>query len=177
MYLVVRTKTDPLTLAPAVRSIVRRLNPAQPVSEPRSLEDVVSSSVADRRMHAMVTLSFALTALAITVAGVTAVLGQMIAARRHELAIRCALGARRSDTVRLVMAYGLELSALGVGAGLALAGVAARGLVAYLFGISEYDPITFVGAALVTSLTAVIACAVPAIRASVIQPGRNLRAD
>ena len=177
MYLVVRTKTDPLTLAPAVRSIVRRLNPAQPVSEARSLKDVVSSSVADRRMHAMVTLSFALIALAITVAGVTAVLGQRIAARRQELAIRCALGASRSDTVRLVMAYGLKLAAIGVAAGLALAGVAGRGLVRYLFGISEYDPITFLGAALVTSLTAVIACAVPAIRASVIQPGRDLRAD
>jgi len=93
------------------------------------------------------------------------------------LAIRCALGASRSETVRLVMAYGLRLCALGMGAGLALSGVACRGLVPYLFGISEYDPIAFVGAALVTSFTAVIACAVPAIRASVIQPGRNLTAD
>jgi putative ABC transport system permease protein len=177
VYLVVRANQDPMALAPAVRAIVHRLDPGQPISEVRSLEDAVSGSVADRRLHALLASAFALLALAVSLLGLSAALGRRIADRRHELAIRSALGATPSDTVRLVMGYGVRLACLGVGIGLLLAIVAARGLAARLFGVTVLDPMTYLTVATVTSLIAFLTCLVPAYRAASMDPGALLRAD
>jgi predicted permease len=177
MYLVVRSTTEPLALASAVRATIARLDPAQPIAEIRSLGDTVRSSVADRRLHAFVASAFAVLALVVALVGLVAAVSRRVQDRRRELAIRTALGSTRTGIVRLVMTSAARLALCGVGIGLLLALVAAKTLAARLFGVSAYDPVTYAAVGLATAVAAMLACAVPAYRASMVDPGTLLRLE
>jgi putative ABC transport system permease protein len=177
MYLVVRSTTEPLALAPAVRATIGRLDPAQPIAEIRSLGDTVRSSVADRRLHAFVASAFAVLALVVALVGLVAAVSRRVQDRSRELAIRTALGSTRTGIIRLVMTSAARLALCGVGIGLLLALVAAKTLAARLFGVSAYDPGTYAAVGLATAVAAMFACAVPAYRASMVDPGTLLRRE
>jgi putative ABC transport system permease protein len=177
MYLVVRSTMEPLVLAPAVRATIARLDPAQPVAETRSLGDAVRSSVADRRLHAFVASAFAVLAVIVALVGLVATISRRIQDRRRELAIRTALGSTRAGIIRLVMTSAARLALSGVGIGLLLALVAAKTLAARLFGVSAYDPGIYAVVGLATAVGAMLACAIPAHRASIADPGTLLRME
>ena len=176
-YLVVRTTGDPMTLAPAVRHLIRTLNPSLPVPDVRTLEDHVAGSIADRRLRVLPAAGFAALALAVAMVGLFAALARAVAERRHELAIRAAVGASSGRLVRLVLRSALAVTGVGLAAGLLAAAATGRGLASLLYGVSPYDPVAFVASAAVVTLAALAATAIPARRAARLDPMAVLRAD
>ena len=166
-HLVVRTTGDPLALAPAVRDLIRTLNPSLPIPEVRTLADHVAGSIADRRLRAAPTAGFAALALAVAMVGLFGTLARAVAERRQELAIRAAVGASPGRLVRLVMGSSLIMSSTGPILGTTMAAATGRGLAGLLYGISPYDPATFATVAVGVSLAALAASVIPARRAAV----------
>jgi ABC-type antimicrobial peptide transport system permease subunit len=175
--LAVRTTGDPLAMAPAIRGVIHRVDPAQPVGNIRSLEDVIAGSVADRRMRTLLIGSFAGLALALALLGLVAALGRAVTERGRELAIRAALGSSPGRTVRLVVANGAVLVGLGIAAGLVTAAIAARGLAGMLYGLGPRDPLTHVGAAIIVALAGLAGCYLAARRATLINTAELLRSE
>lgn len=175
VYLVVRTTDAPLALAPSVQTIVRRLDPTRPIAEVRSLEDVMRSSIADRRLHAMLAVSLSLVAFAVAVLGLVAAMSRAVTDRRRELAVRVALGATPIHTLQLVMGHATRMALAGMAIGVPLALLAGRALTARLFGVTPYDPLTYVIVPVAASLIALLACLGPAARAVSTDPSALLR--
>jgi putative ABC transport system permease protein len=155
-YLVVRASGDGNRLASEVRSVARALDPAVPVPEVQTLEDVLAQSIANRRVRAMPAVGFGVLALAVAFVGVLATLATLVAERRRDLAIRAALGASPAQLTWTIAGRGLVLTACGVAAGLGLGGAASRGLSSLLYGVGPYDALTFAGTALVVGGGAVL---------------------
>jgi len=177
VHLVMRTVGDPIALVPTLRQIIRRLDPAQPIGRAMSLEEVVSGSVADRRVYAWLAVGLAALAFVVALVGLVASLVRSVAERHREIAIRAALGASPEHTVRAVVGHGLFLALAGLGLGLAAAVAAARGLAGFLYGVSAYDPFTYVWVSLGVTVTVVAACYVPARRAARVSPAELMRAE
>ena len=175
-YLVVRTAGDPMALAPAIRDLIRTLNPTLPVPEVRTLEDHVAGSITARRLRVLPAAGFAALALAVAMVGLFGALARAVAERRHELAIRAAVGASPGRLVRLVLRSALAVTGAGLAAGLLAAAATGRGLASLLYGVGPYDPVTFAAAAAVV-LAALAASAIPARRAARLDPMVVLRAD
>jgi predicted permease len=172
---VVRTGTDPLATLPAVRSAVLEAGNDQPVYGVRSMEQIVSASIADRRFSMMLLGIFAGLALLLAAVGIYGVISYTVAQRTREIGIRMVLGAGRADVLRVVLAQGM----LPVGAGLAI-GLGAsfwltRLMAGMLYGVSASDPMTFAGVALVLAAVAAAATLVPARRATRVAPVVALR--
>ena len=176
-HLVVRTTGDPMTLAPAVRGLIRTLNPSLPVPEVRTLEDHVAGSIADRRLRVLPAAGFAALALAVAMVGLFGALARAVAERRHELAIRAAVGASPARLVRLVLRSALVVTGAGLAAGLLTAAATGRGLDSLLYGVGPYDPATFAVAAAAVVIAALAATVIPARRAARLDPMAVLRAD
>ncbi len=176
-YLVVRTTGDPMTLVPAVRHLIRTLNPSLPVPDVRTLEDHVAGSIADRRLRVLPAAGFAALALAVAMVGLFGALARAVAERRHELAIRAAVGASPGRLVRLVLRSALAVTGAGLAAGLLAAAATGRGLASLLYGVGPYDPAAFAAAAVAVVLAALAATAIPARRAARLDPMAVLRAD
>jgi putative ABC transport system permease protein len=175
MYLVARSTSDPKALVPAVRAAIARVDPDQPVTEIRSLDEAVRSSIADRRLHAWVASSFAVLTVLLALLGLGGTVSRSVLERRRELAIRAALGADRRGLVTLVIAAASRLAVSGVLIGLLAAALSARMLAGRLFGVSAYDPITYAAVSTITLVAAMLACAVPAYRAAGVNPAAVLR--
>jgi ABC-type antimicrobial peptide transport system permease subunit len=173
--LVVRTNGPPLQSVAAIRGILQRLDPTVPLEDVVTLDRVANRSIADRRLQLLIAIGFALLTLTIAVLGLVAVLMRSIAERRHELAIRAVIGSSPAQTRRSVLRHAAGLTGLGLACGLAGAAGAARGLAHSLFGVRLYDPLTFGGIAVAILVVALLACLIPAIRASRIDPGEVLR--
>jgi putative ABC transport system permease protein len=175
MALFVKTAGDPRAAFPQLRRAIARADPTQPISEEGTLLDLVRDSLAVRRLTLQVLASLAGTALALTVAGVFAVLSYLVARRTREIGVRMALGARRVDVLWLVVGRSLRIvaagAALGVAGALALAGLQ-RSL---LYGVAPTDLPTLATAVLVVLATAVVACLAPARRAARLDPLAALR--
>jgi putative ABC transport system permease protein len=174
-HLVVRTAGDPFGVVAGIKAQVRSVNPEQPVSEIRTMEQVLGESLARRKFSLILTGIFAGVALVLAAVGVAGVMAFMVAQRTREMGIRMALGAQMGDVFGLVLAQGLRLTALGVGIGLAGALSVTRALSSMLFGVAPGDPLTF---ALVTVLligVALVACYVPARAATRVDPMVALR--
>ena len=139
-HLVVRTTGDPLALAPAVRDLIRTLNPSLPVPDVRTLEDHVAGSIADRRLRVLPAAGFAALALAVAMVGLFGALARAVAERRHELAIRAAVGASPGRLVGLVLRSALAVTGAGLAAGLLAAAATGRGLAALLYGVGSLRP-------------------------------------
>jgi putative ABC transport system permease protein len=174
--LVVRAPSGPSTAA-ALRAAVEAVDPEQPLYDVQSMDQVVSASIADRRLNLALVGGFAVVALLLAALGVYGVISYTVAQSTREIGIRMSLGAQRRDVFRLVIGQGALLAGVGMAAGLAGALALTRLLAGLLFTVGARDPLTFVAAPLVLLLVALVACAVPALRATRVQPVMALRAD
>ncbi|MGD9902571.1 MAG: ABC transporter permease [Vicinamibacterales bacterium] len=177
MTLVVRAEGDPLALAGAVRSVVRDVDPAQPVTDVRRYADVVAATTGTRRFVAAALAVFAALALALAAIGLYGALSVTVAQRRLEIGIRLALGARADAIRRMVFLHGLRPVVVGLVVGLPAALVALRAAAGLLYDVTPADPAAL-GASLGLLLAAAAAaCLVPAWRAARIDPATSLRAE
>jgi len=173
--LVVSTAVDPLGLAATVRKTVWEIDKDQPVSNIRTMEEVLSESIARQRFSMLLLGIFAGVALVLAAVGIYGVMSYSVAQRTHEIGIRMALGARRSDVLKLTVGGGLKLVLAGVAIGLAAAFILTRVMSSLLFGVSATDPTTFIIISLVLIAVAVLASYIPARRATRIDPMVALR--
>jgi len=176
-YLVVRTAGDPSHLSGIVREAVHALDPGLPIESVQPMTEIVEESVAPPRFRAMLLSLFGAAALILAVVGIYGVLSYSVGRRTRELGIRVALGAERRDVLRLVIGEGLALTGLGLAAGVVGAAVLTRFLASLLFGVGRFDPTTYAGVALALVATGVLACWVPARRATRVDPVTALRAE
>jgi predicted permease len=170
MTVVVRSQATPASLVAVLRQQLRAVDREQPLTQVRTMQEIVSESVAARRVLVMVFALFAVVALVLAAIGIYGVIAYSVAQRTHEFGIRMALGAQARDVLKLVIWHGLRLTLVGVALGLGGALLLTRVLASLLFGISATDPITFTGVALLLTFVALIACYVPARRATKIDP-------
>jgi putative ABC transport system permease protein len=177
LNLVVKATGEPRALAMSVRRVLRDLDPALPVGEIRPMTDVIANAFADRRLRAAVAGGFALLAILLALAGLVGSLGRLVIERRRELAIRTALGSSPERTIRLVLAHGATLIAIGIVVGVAAATAATRALAHMLYGVGPYDVRTFVVVAAAVAALSLLASYVPARRATRIDPLALLRAE
>ena len=177
MALVVRVEGDPLVNAQPIREIVRGLDPDLPIGWMRTQDDIVAISVARPRFTMTLLGVFAGVALVLAAVGVYGVMSHGVAQRTGEVGVRVALGAGSRDVVRLVVRQGMALALVGVAIGLATALAATRVLTGFLFEVSPTDPWTFGGVSLVVAAVALLACYVPARRASRVDPIVALRTE
>jgi putative ABC transport system permease protein len=173
--LVVRTAMDPMTIAGALRSAIRRMDPQLVVPQPRTLAEVVDASVRQRRFQLGLVLAFALSALLLAAIGVYGVVSQSVAQRSKEMGIRIALGAPRLHLWGVIARYGLSPVVAGLCAGLAAAALASRWISGLLFGVAAIDALTYVAVAAALLGTASLACYFPARRAARVDPLAALR--
>lgn len=175
--LVVRTTGDPLAMTSAIRSAVQSIDKDQPVANVASMEQILSRSVGEPRFQTLLLGVFAALALVLAGVGIYGVMSYSVARRTHEIGIRMALGARPSDTLRLVVKQGLGLAVAGVAVGLGGAFALTRLLSSLLFGISATDPFTFVIIPVLLTCVAALACYIPARRATRVDPILALRCE
>jgi len=173
--LVVRTNIDPVSLAATVRKTVWDIDKDQPVSNISSMEQVLSESVARQRFSTLLLGIFATLALILAAVGIYGVMSYSVAQRTHEIGIRMALGAQRTDVLKLTLSQGLRLVLIGVIAGLAAAVMLTRVMSSLLFGVSATDPVTFATIVLVLMSAALLANYIPALRATKVDPMVALR--
>ncbi len=175
MRLVVRSVTEPQGLTAAVRREVLAVDAEQPITEIKSMEQFASESVFQRRLSMVLLSLFAALALTLAAVGIYGVISYAVGQRTHEIGVRVALGARPTDVVRLVTWQGMRLALAGVAGGLALAFALTRTLASQLYEISVLDPATFAGVPLLLAGVALVACYIPARRASRVDPLVALR--
>jgi ABC-type antimicrobial peptide transport system permease subunit len=166
---------DPLGIAAAVREAIRQVDADVPVPEMRTMQKVMSGSVAQRRFQMMLVMLFAAAALALAGFGIYGVVSYSVARRRTEMGIRLALGADTAGLQRMVLWQGIRPVAAGLAVGVVVALVAGRVLSSLLFQVSARDPLTIGGAALVLLMVSAAAALVPARRATRVEPMRTLR--
>jgi len=177
MQLVVRTALPPDTLAAALRTALRPLDPHLPVREFQTFQDLVDKAVSPRRLLALLLSGFAAFALALASLGIYAVISFSVSQRVQEIGIRMALGASAMDVQRRIVFRTLGLSAFGLASGMAAARLLSRGLGSLLFGVTSGDPVTFVATGALLTAVAAVAGFVPAWRASRMDPMVALRAN
>jgi putative ABC transport system permease protein len=175
MEVVVRTATDPLSLVNAVRSSVEAVDPDQPVYAVRTMAQYLAESVASRRTTVLLLGAFASLALILAAVGIYGVMAYAVVQRTHEIGVRMALGAARSDVLKLVVRSGLSLALAGVAVGLIAALGLTRLMSSLLFGVRPTDPLTLGGVALLLTGVALVASYVPARRATRVDPTVALR--
>jgi putative ABC transport system permease protein len=175
MQLVVRTAGDPQALTGAVRDEMRAIDKDVPVYDIASMQQRVSSSVAQRRFTLFLLIVFSALALLLAAIGIYGVISFSVTQRTQEIGIRMALGANRMDVVRLVAGQGLPLIVAGVAIGLAGSFAAARLMESLLFGVSATDTVTFALVSVLLIAVGVVACLLPARRATKVDPMMALR--
>jgi len=171
----VRTAGDPMAALPTVRTAVQELDPQLPLVQVQTISQLLDQALWAARFGASLLLIFGLLALGLAAIGIYGVMSYNVQQRRQELGIRIALGAQKKDVLRLVLGQGLWLAGGGAAAGLVLAFFMARGVSALLFGVHALDPGTFLGVPLVLIGVALVACYIPARRATRVDPIVALR--
>jgi putative ABC transport system permease protein len=177
VVLVVRTATDPASIAPSVLRAVRSIDPTQPITNVRTGPEVIATSTARRRLALTLFAAFGLAATLLSAAGVYGVLAGAVAERRREIGIRNALGATPRRILSLVLRQGFVLAGIGLALGLGGALALSRYLSAMLFGIGPTDPLTLAATVMLLAAVALVACLVPAWRATRVDPVTALRSE
>lgn len=175
--LVVRAKSNAEALLPAIRDVIRRVDPEQPISEVRLLSDVVSRQTSDRRVQLDILIALAAVALVLTAVGIHGLLAFMVAQRSREIGVRLALGAEPGRVARMIVGEAARLALFGGVPGVLVAYAAARGMSALLFGIPPGDPLTLASGAIVVVLAALVGSLAPALSAVRVSPLVAMRAD
>ena len=175
--LVIRTSVDPASMTAAVRKTIAAIDPTQPIVKVATMDQLIATSTAQRRLALVLFTAFAIAALLLAVAGVYGVLAGSVAERTRELGVRSALGATPRDIVRLVIGQGGRLAAIGIVLGLGGSLAVTRYLHSLLFNIEPNDPITLGGVAALLALVTLAACLIPATRAARVDPSRALRSE
>jgi len=168
--LVVRSTQDPLSIAQGVRTQIHQVDANQVISSLRSMDEVMAESLAPRRGPMWLMGLFSSIALFLAAIGIYGVLSYYVLQRRQEIGLRMALGAQRGDVLRMVLFHSAKLVAMGVAIGLFAAFLTSRALTSLLFGVKPTDITTFAGVSVLLTLIAVIACALPALRATQVDP-------
>jgi putative ABC transport system permease protein len=178
MSLVLRTDArDASQLTQAARAEVKAFDPAQIIWRVQTLEQLLGTSVAPRRFNMMLLAIFASVALVLAAIGLYGVMSYSVSWQTHEIGIRMALGANRADVLRLVVRQGMKMAFIGLALGLGGAYLVSRVLIGMLYGVSPTDPLTFTGVSIVLLVVALLACLVPARRATRVDPIVALRAE
>jgi ABC-type antimicrobial peptide transport system permease subunit len=175
--LVVRTAGDPEAIVSSVRRVIREIDPTQPIVRVATMDQLIASSTAQRRLALVLFAVFAGTALILAVAGIYGVLAGRVAERTREIGVRSALGAAPRDILALVVGQGLRLAIVGLVLGLLGAFGLSQFLQSMLFGIAPNDPATLASVAGVLGAVTVVACVIPAMRALRVQPTEALRSE
>ena len=175
MNLAIRTQSDPSNLAAAVRKEVQAIDRDQPVSATRTMSEWVDRSTSTPRYRTTLLALFAALAMVLAATGIYGVMSYSVAQRTHEIGVRMALGARRFDVLRLVVQQGMLVVSVGLAIGLVAAYILTRLMASLLFGVTAKDPMTFVAVAGLLSVVALIACYIPARRATKVDPLIALR--
>jgi predicted permease len=173
--LVIRTKTPPLALAPAVREIIWSVNPDQPISQIRTMDEIIDLDVADRKQQMSMLGAFSVLALILAALGIYGVLAYAVSQRTREIGVRMALGAHAIDVVRMIAGGGLKLVGFGLVIGMAAAIGLTRWMEKILYGVKATDPATYALVAAVLVTVAILACVIPARRAANVDPMVALR--
>jgi predicted permease len=175
--LVARTHGDPASIAAALRTAIHQAYPDQPVSDIKTMEARVADSLAEPRLYTVLLGIFAGVALVLTAVGIYGVISYAVSHRTREFGIRMALGARRSDVLRIVMRGGLALIAIGCAAGIGGAWALKRYIESLLFEVKTGDPTAFIAAPVALIFIAAAACYLPARRATSVDPNAALRQE
>ena len=175
MLFALRTSDDPSSMVPYARTLVRRLDPELTIDNVASMEQRLSDSVARPRFYAVMLGIFAAVAMTLAAVGIYGIMAYSVSQRTREIGIRMALGAERREVLGLILRQGLALTAVGMIAGLAAAFAVTRYLQNMLFGLSASDPSTLAGVSVLLGAIAILACYVPARRATRIDPIVALR--
>ncbi|MGB7024075.1 MAG: FtsX-like permease family protein, partial [Candidatus Acidiferrales bacterium] len=173
--IVVRGDTDPLRLVSAVKSQIWSVDKNQPISKIATMEQVLSDSIAQRRLYLVLLGVFAGAALLLAAVGIYGVMSYSVSQRTHEIGIRLALGAAQSEILKLILGHGAKLALLGVATGILAATALTRLMSSLLFGVSPSDPATLAAVAVLLMLVAMAACYIPARRAMRVDPMIALR--
>ncbi len=177
LTLMVRADTNPTSLIAAIRAQVQLIDPDQPLSDIRTLEQRIAETVVRQRAIMFLLAVFALLALLLAAVGIYGVMSYSVTQRRREIGIRMALGADRNQVLRLILGQGIRLTAVGVALGLAGSFALTRLMESLLFEVSATDPVTFAGISSLLVLVALGACFVPARRATRVDPMTALRSE
>jgi putative ABC transport system permease protein len=177
LQLTVRTNGDPLTVASALQGQIRELDPLLPVARVRTLENVVRESTASQRFNTMLLSGFAAVALLLAAIGIGGVLATTVSRRTREIGLRLALGAGRGSVLAMVIRQGMSVVLIGLVIGAPAAFLAARFMGTFLFEVGVHDPLTFGAASAILLLSALVACYVPALRATRVDPMVALRIE
>jgi putative ABC transport system permease protein len=175
MSLVIRSSGDPTTITAAARNAIRSFDKALPVYNVKTMNDVLATSVGPRRTPMLLLSSFAAVAMLLAMIGIYGVTAYNVTQRTQEIGIRMALGAQMTDVVKLILKNGMALALLGIAVGVAGAFLLTRLLTSLLFGVQATDGPTFVAVSFGLLFTALIACYIPARRATKVDPLVALR--
>jgi len=177
MRLVIRTDVAPLSLVSTVKEVVRSLDKNVPFSQVSTVEQLLANSVAPRRLNLALLAVFAVIALALALAGIYGVMSYTVATRTREIGVRVALGAQARDVLRLVVGQGIRPALAGVAIGLIASFALTRLMTRLLYGVSATDPLTFIAVPVLLTAVALLACWIPARRATKVDPMLALRCD
>jgi putative ABC transport system permease protein len=175
LFLLVRTGGEPSAFLPQVRSVVASLDPEQPIYAIQTMEEAVSTSVFQQRIAAGLIGVFAVVAMIMSAIGIYGVMSYAVSARTQEIGIRMAIGAERSDVLRLVLAQVLRMTVIGLAIGVALLLLAGKALSDLLYGVTPADPATIAVVTILLGTVALLAGWIPAYRASRVNPIIALR--
>lgn len=173
----IRSAVDAAALVPAVRRIIARVDPQQPISDVRMLAEVVADDTAPRSVQVRVLAGFAAAAILLAGIGIHGLLAFTVSHRQQEIGVRMALGARPADILKLILRQGVALAAAGVVVGLALAYGTGRTLQALLAGVSPADPAVFLAALTLAALMTMAGSLWPAVRATRVDPLTVMRVE
>lgn len=175
MTFILRTQSEPTSVMPAVRGVIRGLDPEQPIGEINTMEGLLGKSVARARFSTVLLGIFSVVALLMAAVGIYGVMSYSVEQRTHEIGLRMALGAQRGDVLRLMVKQGVVVGVIGVALGLAASFGLTRTIVSLLFEVQATDSKTFASVAAGLFLITLVACYIPARRATKVDPLVALR--
>ena len=175
LYMAIRTEREPLSIVPALRSILQSIDRDIPLAAVATMEQMAAESVATRRFNTLLLGIFSSLALLLALVGIYGVMSYTVSQRKQEVGIRMALGAHAGDVVRMVLREAMTLAGLGIGVGLVLSFFLTRVLATLLFEVSATDITTFTVTTVLLAVVALVASYLPARRAAAVDPVAALR--